>query len=232
MNPTCSLNWELFGAEMTLSECVSAALGRRGLLVLPSGSSLVGEAEAMGFMVVSWQMYLVHGMHGMQIFVPSQEKDEVAKVSSQWCSDSSLRGSSLTTLTPFPRARAAHGLFQRRDCGHGKKSGDDRVETKEKSGGATSDSTQLNCVMGCCWCYTFTRVKKNRKKKNCKKTCEGLWNTRLPLAQELQAVCFWKLGRYSGEFSLRPPCVYTLSWERVLLGDELLVWAAMTFLMR
>lgn len=68
---------------MTLSECVSAVLGRRGLLVLPSGSLMVGEAEAMGFMVVSWQMYLVHGVDGMQRFVLSQQKDEVAKVSSQ-----------------------------------------------------------------------------------------------------------------------------------------------------
>lgn len=34
---------------MILSECVSAVLGRRGLLLLPSGSLLVGEAEAMSF---------------------------------------------------------------------------------------------------------------------------------------------------------------------------------------
>ena len=102
---------------MTLSECVSAVLGRRGLLVLPSGRSLVGEAEVMGFVVASWEMYLVHGMHGMQIFVLSWKKDEMAKVSSQRCSDSSLGGSRLTTLTPFPRARAAHGLFQWKDRG-------------------------------------------------------------------------------------------------------------------
>lgn len=36
---------------MTLSECVSAVLGRRGLLVLPSGTSLMGEAEVMNFKV-------------------------------------------------------------------------------------------------------------------------------------------------------------------------------------
>ena len=108
---------------MTLSECVSAVLGRRGLLVLPSGRSLVGEVEVMGFMVASWEMYLVHGMDGMRIFVLSWQKDEMAKVSSQRCFDSSLGVSRLisrlTTLTPFPRARAAHGLFQWKDRGTG-----------------------------------------------------------------------------------------------------------------
>lgn len=33
MNPACSLNSDLFRAEMALSECVSAVLGRWGLHV-------------------------------------------------------------------------------------------------------------------------------------------------------------------------------------------------------
>lgn len=62
------------------------------------------------------------------------------------------------------------------------------------------------------------------------KICEGLWNTRLPLARELQAVRFWKLGWYSGEFSLGTSCAYALC--EVLLWDELFVWTVMAFLLR
>lgn len=49
MNPTCSLNSDLFRTEMALSECVSAVLGRWGLLMLPSGPFLEGEVELLSF---------------------------------------------------------------------------------------------------------------------------------------------------------------------------------------